>query len=484
MAKTGTQRHDEPCLELNLPGRLTLQLRGILYYLESILMRTTVSLCGAGLLAALAFAPANADWPQFRGPAGDGVSKDEKLPVEWSPTKNVAWKQSIPGRGWSSPVVHEGKIYLTTAVMDKSATSDKTAAPNKAGAADTAGAADKSAAPTKAAPAVGPSLRTICLSADTGKQLWDTEVFTPVTAASKAIHGKNSHASPTPLLIGDRLYVHFGHQGTACLSLDGKVIWRNQKLTYNPVHGNGGSPIVVDDLLIYSADGGNSRFVIALDRATGELRWKTAREWPSSSQFSFSTPLLITVTGQKQVISAGSDGVVSYNPADGKEIWRVRYQGYSVIPKPVFANGLVYVCTGYNIPYLMAIRPDGQGNVTKTHVAWTFKKGVPATPSVLVVGDELYMVSDAGMATCLDAKTGTVHWQNRLGGHYSASPLCANGRIYFQSEEGVGTVIKAGTKFEQVAKNELNESSLASYAVADGALFVRTEHNLYRIQTQ
>jgi outer membrane protein assembly factor BamB len=322
----------------------------------------------------------------------------------------------------------------------------------------------------------------MCLSAATGQTVWDAEVFLQDGKSSPSIHGKNSHASPTPVLVDGCLYVHFGHQGTACLDLDGKVMWRNRALTYNPVHGNGGSPIVVDDLLVYSADGGDVRFVVALDRTTGEVRWKTERTWPVASKFSFSTPLLITVQGRKQIVSPASNGVVAYDPADGKEIWRVRYDGYSVIPQPVFGNGLLYVCTGYNAPSLLAIRPDGRGDVTDSHVAWTAKKGVPNTPTPLLVGGELYLVSDGGIATCLDAMTGKVHWQQRIGRGYSASPIYATGRIYFLSEDGVGTVLKAGTAFEQLAKNPMNERSLASLAVSDGALFLRTEKNLFRVQ--
>jgi outer membrane protein assembly factor BamB len=395
-----------------------------------------------------------ADWTQFLGTAGNGISTEMGLPIAWGPSKNVAWKRAVAGSGWSSPVVGDARVYLTTAVP----------------------------ATTEADADV--SLRTLCLSADTGKTLWDTEVFLQQGKKAAKIHGKNSHASPTPLLQDGRLYVHFGHQGTACLDLDGKVLWRNSSLTYNPVHGNGGSPICVDDLLVYSADGGDTRFVIALDRATGTVRWKTERTWPVASKFSFSTPLQITVEGRKQIISSGSNAVVAYDPADGKEIWRVRYDGYSVIPKPVFGNGLLYVCTGYNVPSLLAIRPDGRGDVTDTHVAWTARKGVPNTPTPLLVGGEIYFVSDGGTASCLDARTGTVHWQQRLGGTYSASPIFAAGRIYFQSEDGVGTVLKAGTTFEQLSKNPLNERSLASYAAAGGAIFIRTEHNLYRVQAE
>lgn len=412
--------------------------------------------CGASLFVVAAFAyPAlAADWADFRGPTGQGHAEG-KLPTSWSKTDHVQWKREIPGSGWSSPVVYRGRIFLTTSV----------ARPNgKEG---------------------DLSLRTLCLDAGSGEVVWDREVFAPDGAKSPKIHRKNSHASPTPVIHDDRIYVHFGHQGTACLDLTGGVLWKNDRLAYKPVHGNGGTPIIVDDLLIFSCDGGDERFIVALDRSSGSVVWKVNREGSANQLFSFSTPLLITVNGQRQIVSPGSNSVNAYDPRNGNQIWKVRYDGYSVIPRPVYGHGLVYICTGYGTPNLLAIRPDGRGDVTDTHVAWTTKKTVPHTPSLLLVGDELYMVSDKGMASCLDAKTGKVLWnEQRLGGEYSASPLYADGKIYFQSEEGLGTVIKASKKFEVVAKNDLKERSLASYAVVDRDLLIRTDKNLYRIQSK
>jgi outer membrane protein assembly factor BamB len=406
----------------------------------------------APLLAAalLLSAPPSDDWPEFRGPNGDGLVKDGKLPTEWGPDKNVAWKQAIDGKGWSSPVVVNGKVYLTTAVPVE----DK---------------GDK-----------GLSLRALCLDAAGGKVLWDKEVFVQGPKAP-GIHPKNSHASPTPLVRDGRLYVHFGHQGTACLDLDGKVLWRSTELKYSPVHGNGGSPVLVDDALVFTCDGGEHPFIAALDKNNGKVLWKTERKLGDNQTFSFGTPLVITVKDKQQVVSPTSNGVAAYDPVDGKEVWRVTYQGYSVIPRPAYAHGLVLLSTGYDTPKLLAIRADGTGDVTKTHIDWTLTKGAPHAPSPLVVGDELYLVSDNGTASCLDAKTGTVHWTERLGAHFSASPIHADGKIYVQSEEGVGFVFKAGKQFEQVAKNDLGERSLASYAATDGALFIRTEKHLYRI---
>jgi outer membrane protein assembly factor BamB len=391
------------------------------------------------------------DWPEFRGPTGQGLLLKGKLPTTWSKDKNVVWKQDIPGKGWSSPIVVGQRVYLTTAVPENGGDQ---------------------------------SLRVLCLDAVKGEILWNEEVFHQDHKQAPNIHTKNSHASPTPLLRDGKLFVHFGHQGTACLDVDGKILWRNTSLRYAPVHGNGGSPILVEDMLVFSVDGGDKRFVAALNVADGEVRWKTPRAVAAAKNFSFGTPLFIDAGGRKQIVSPGSNVVSAYDPVEGKELWRVRYNGYSLIPRPVYGLGLVFICTGYDRPSLLAIRPDGKGDVTDTHVVWKTSKAVAHTPSLLLVGDELYMVSDAGMASCLDARTGEVHWQERLGGTYSASPLYADGKLYFLSEQGTTVVLAAGKKFKVLARNVLDERSLASPAAADGALFLRTEKHLYRIGTR
>lgn len=412
--------------------------------------------CHAASVALLALAAGAApasegEWTQFRGPTGQGFSAARDVPVEWSATKNVAWKVEIPGRGWSQPVLSEGRLYLTT------------------------GSAEGVSAEW--------SLRALCIDAAHGGVLWEIEVFRPDPSVAGPIHQKNSPASPTPVLSGERLYVHFGPMGTAALDLAGKVLWRQTELPYPAVHGAGGSPILVGDTLIYSADGERDPFVAGLDTATGAVRWKTSRNSPAQRQFSFSTPLAIEVGGAPQVISSGSGLVAAYDPRDGDEQWRVAYgQGYSVVPRPVFAHGLLFVSSGFNQAVLYAIQPSSAGSEAgSANVAWTFRKGVPNTPSMIVVGEELYFISDAGIATCLDARTGEVHWTERLEGNFSASPIAAEGRIYFQSETGVGYVVKAGRQFELLARNDLGERTLASYAVCNGALFIRSQQHLWRI---
>jgi outer membrane protein assembly factor BamB len=392
-----------------------------------------------------------ADWSQFRGPAGDGRADAAKLPTEWDKAKNVTWRKEIPGLGWSSPVVAGGKIFLTTATPG-----------------DAKGAY---------------SLRALCLDAKTGDVAWDVEVFKQ-DAKAPAIQKKNSHASATPLVDGGEVFVHFGHMGTACLSAkDGSKVWEQRTLKYNPVHGNGGSPVLAGDKLVFSIDGTDKQAVVALDRKTGKVAWQTPRNINVPKAFSFSTPTLITVNGQEQLVSAGSGVVMALDPKTGKEIWRVRYAGgYSVVPKPVFGNGLVYLSSGYDSPVFYAIRPDGKGDVTDTHVAWTAKKGVPRNASPLLVDDAVYMAADDGLVTCLDAKTGKERWSERAGKAYSASPLYASGLVYLLDEDGVATVVKAGPSYEEVAKNKMGEKSLASYAVDGNALLLRTEKALYRIE--
>ncbi|MSR30698.1 MAG: serine/threonine protein kinase [Gemmataceae bacterium] len=387
------------------------------------------------------------DWPAFRGPAGDGLAVNEPLPEKIDPAK-AKWTTPIEGKGWSSPVVANGKIFLTTAI------------------------------PSGNANPPDQILTVLCLDALNGKILWSKTVFSLEGAKAPRIHSKNSHASPTPICHKGRVFVHFGHLGTACLDESGEILWKIPGLYSKPVHGNGGSPILVDEKLIFSCDGLDAQKLVALQASTGKVLWSTARDAKPSKPFSFSTPTLIEVNGKKQVISQGSDMVGGYDPESGKEIWRLRYQGYSIIPKPVFSNGLLFFSTGYDKAVLYAIRTDGTGDVTDTHVAYKVERNAPHTPSPLVFGKELYLVADNGVASCLDAATGKVHWQERLAGAYSASPMISQGRIYFQSEEGKSSVARTGTKFELVSTSDFADRTLASYAVADGQLLVRTEKKL------
>ncbi|MFN0051464.1 MAG: PQQ-binding-like beta-propeller repeat protein [Planctomycetales bacterium] len=391
------------------------------------------------------------DWPQFRGPTGQGHAAGE-LPTQWSPTENIVWRHAIPGKGWSSPIVLGRRVVLTTATP---VTDDEKGAQ---------------------------SLSVLCLDRESGEPLWTVPLFEQ--PAGVTIHGKNSHASATPASDGERIYVHFGTHGTAALDLEGNILWKTTDLHYSPVHGNGGSPVLVDDLVIVSCDGSDVQFVAALAKQTGLLRWKTPRSVKADKGFSFGTPLVIEVDGARQLVSQGSDAVMAYRIEDGSELWRVRYPGgFSVVPRPVFGGGLLFVCSGYNTPVLLAIRPAGAaGDVSQTHIAWQLKKGVPHNPSPLLVDQALYLVSDNGVVSCLEAETGQSHWQQRLGGNFSASPLLANGKIYVQSEEGEGYVFAADPAgYQELGRNSIGERALASYAVSGRSVFIRSEGHLAHI---
>jgi outer membrane protein assembly factor BamB len=277
----------------------------------------------------------------------------------------------------------------------------------------------------------------------------------------------------------DRVDVHFGADGTAALTTAGEVVWRT-KLPYESQHGAGGSPIVYGDLLIVSCDGHDAAHVVALDKRTGKVQWKTNRRRPVDQ--AYSTPLIIRVGGRDQIVSVGVFRAAAYDPTTGREIWRVSYtDGFSNVPRPVYGHGLVYIATGFQQPALIALRPDGAGDVTRTHIAWTLRRAAPLTPSPLLVGDELYVVTDSGIATCLDARTGAVHWPMRLGGTYSASPVFADGRIYILGEQGAAIAIAPRKAFRRVGASTLDGAMLASMAVAHGSLFIRTNSHLYRI---
>ena len=386
------------------------------------------------------------EWPQFRGPDGQGHSSERGLPVQWSEKTNIAWKMPVPGAGWSSPVVAGGRVWMTTAVEDAR------------------GAL---------------TLRALAFDVESGREVVNTEVVR-IDRPGYA-HPKNGRASPTPVVTADRVYVHFGADGTAALTTSGEVVWR-ARYRYQSQHGSGGTPIVYGDLLIFNCDGNyDEAFVVALDTRTGKQRWRTDRRKPADQ--AYTTPLIVRVGDRDQLISVGAYTAYAYDPQTGREIWRVNYaDGFSNVPRPVYGHGLVFIATGFNQPTLIAVRADGKGDVTRTHIAWTLSRGAPFTPSPILVGDELYVINDIGVLTTVDARTGAIHYQQRLGGNYSASPVFADGRIYFQSEEGVTTVVPPGKQFGQLAVNRLDGSTLASMAIAGGAMFIRSDTHLYRIE--
>jgi len=391
-----------------------------------------------------------ADWTQFRGPGGQGHATATGLPVHFGEKQNVTWKTPIPGRGWSSPVILGNQIWMTTATQQ------------------------------------GHSLRAVCVDRSSGRLLHNVEVFHPANPVS--INARNSHASPTPVIEKGRVYVCFGRMGTACLSTrTGKVLWRNTELQLVHKEGPGSSPILFGNRLILDCDGKDVQYVVALDTQTGRIAWKTNRSAPLRTNLEFrkayATPLVITAGGRPQVICPGPDQVNAYNPQTGRELWRVRYIGFSNVPRPLYADGVVYICTGYFRPSMLAIRIDGQGDVTDSRLLWRYRRSVPLVPSPILVSGRIYMVSDGGVATCLNARTGKQHWQRRLGGRYAASLIEAAGHIYFSADDGRVIVISATQKYRQLAVNRLDGRLMASPAVVGNALILRTDTHLYRIES-
>tara|TARA_R110000850_G_scaffold167796_7_gene292852 strand:- start:1570 stop:2814 length:1245 start_codon:yes stop_codon:yes gene_type:complete len=407
------------------------------------LLRSISFLLACGILPAFAD-----DWPEFRGPSHDGHSSSAQVPLKWSDRENIRWKVPIPGKAWSTPVVAGNRIFVTTSAPKRQDL----------------------------------SLQARCYDLTTGDLLWEQEVF---EVEDGKIHQKNSQASPSPIFESGRLYVHFGHNGTACLnSNDGALIWKQTSLPYEPVHGNGGSPLLFKDRLIFSCDGKEDPFVVALNKTDGSILWRKNREVKVTKAFSFSTPIAIEVKGKSQIILPGSGAVISYDPANGSELWRFLYgEGYSVVPRPVYSTGIIYVCSGFNQANLFAIKVDGQGDVTDSHLVWDETKTIPKESSPIIVDDLLYINDDKGILTCFDAATGDVHYRERLDGKggFSSSPVYASGHLFFHSGEGITTVIKPGSKFEKVAENDIREFGLSSFAVISDGFLIRTEENLIRI---
>lgn len=361
----------------------------------------------------------------------------------------MAWKIAVAGRGWSSPVIADGQIWLTTALDD------------------------------------GHSLRAVGIDAQTGKIIREVEVFRPEEPAP--INAKNSHASPTSVLEKGRLYVHFGRMGTACVeTATGRVLWTNNELVIQHKEGPGSSPIPYGDLLLINCDGMDFQYVVALDKQTGRIKWKTGRTGEPHPKPDFrkayATGLIVPRGDHQQLISPGAHQVISYRPDTGEELWKVRYDGFSNVPRPLYGHGMVYVCSGFMRPVLLAIRPDGSGDVTDSHVVWEQPKSIPRNPSPILVGDRIYFAGDRGVAVCLDAHTGAEIWTERLGGNFSASPIYADGRIYFPGEQGETTVIAPGDTFQKLAVNQLDGRIQASPAVVDRSIILRTETHLYRLE--
>jgi outer membrane protein assembly factor BamB len=410
------------------------------------------------LIAALAFggvllgsgASRADEWTQFRGPNGQGRCASTDLPVTWSEHHGIAWKTPIPGRGWSSPVTLDNRIWLTTAVDD------------------------------------GHSLRALCVAADSGQIRWDVEVFRP--QSPEHINAKNSHASPSPIVEAGRLYVHFGATGTACLdAATGKVLWRNQDLVIDHGEGPGSSAILFENLLIVNCDGTDQQFVVALSKQTGHIVWKSKRSVSVSHlrpdmRKAFSTPAVVEIAGRRQLVSPAADEVNAFDPRTGAELWCVRYSGWSEVPVPLLDRDRVYVVTDFSRPQLWAIRLGGRGDVTDSNVLWKLPRQVGASSSPVLAAGSIYDVTDQGVVSCISTETGRPTWQHRIGGTFSASALFLGRYVYFLSEQGKTTVIRPGDHYQDVATNVLDGRILSTPAVCGRALLLRTDSHLYRIE--
>ena len=407
----------------------------------------TVSFCLLVLIVNGAHADHN--WPQLHGPQGNGHSDATGLPLQWSETEHVVWKTPIHGRGWSSPVVWGNQIWLGTATPD------------------------------------GKQMYGVCIARDSGKVLHDILLFeNPKPRFGNAF---NSYASPTPAIEAGRVYLHFGSYGTACLDTKtGKTIWSRRDLPCDHWRRPGSSPLLFEDLMIIHFDGFDHQYVVALDKATGKTVWKKDRDIKYRSdngdfKKAYGTPIVIQADGRLQLISPAANATIAHDPRTGKQLWKVRYPEHSVCIRPMYGNGLLYLNTGFGKAQLLAIRPEGTGDITAKQLVWRYAKRVPSMPSQLLIGDRIFMVHDDGVATCLDAADGQAVWQKRVEGKYTASPIYANGHIYFFSREGKTVVVKPGDKFKLVAENHLDGGFMASPAVSGNSLILRTRTHLYRI---
>jgi len=389
------------------------------------------------------------NWPQFRGPTGDGQTGAKHLPLIWSESKNVKWQTKIHGKGWSSPVVWEEQVWLTTATED------------------------------------GKQMFVVCVDRDIGNIIHDILVFE--NAAPEDTKRFNSFASPTPVIEEGRVYVHFGSYGTACLDTDsGTTIWSRRDLECNHWRGPGSSPIIDGDLLFVAFDGYDKQYVVALNKHHGKTAWLKDRsiDYDTNNgdlKKAFSTCTVVDYEGRRQLIAPAAVGTVSYDVATGNELWQVRHGGMNAAVRPLFSDGLVFIAPG-STKKLHAVRVDGIGDVTETSIKWTHAKSGPMRPSPVLVNGMLFTISDDGVATCLQAKTGEVIWQKRVGGNFRASPIHGAGRIYFSSMEGKTTVIEASAEYKVLAENQLGDEYQASPAEAGGAIFLRSSNTLYRIE--
>ena len=414
-----------------------------------------LSLLWALNAACAAVSPCFAEnWPGFRGPTGQGISREQNLPLTWSLHENLAWRADIPGIGWSSPIIWGDHVFVTSATPD------------------------------------GTSCHVLCLDADNGNVAWDKEIFRQ--AANRKL-AENSHATPTPVTDGKLVYAAFNGGRIVAVDFDGNVAWDWRDNEFISKHGLAVSPILYRDKLIMPLDGNgptdidnigyrtawDGAFITALDKRTGQEKWRAKR---GLSRQAHVTPMVIEVNGKPQLVSAAGDVVQGFDPDSGQRLWTIQSPGEGVVPSIVCGQGLVFTSSGYGSPTIRAVRPDGRDDVTATHVAWESRANVPLVPSFVYADGLLFCVKESGVATCLDAKTGQTVWKERLGGKHGASPVLAEGRLYCLAEDGSTTVIAAGREFKQLAKNSLEGLCKASPAISGGRIFIRSQSSLFCVR--
>jgi outer membrane protein assembly factor BamB len=409
----------------------------------------------------LVLARGGEDWPQFRGPYGNGHSDARALPLQWSETQNVAWKTPIHDRGWSSPVIYGNQVWLTTATRN------------------------------------GKELYAVCVDKDSGTIIKDLKLFD--VSQPQFCDAFNSYASPSPVIEDGRVYVTFGAPGTACIDTKTfRVLWGRRDIECNHFRGAGSSPILFQNLVIMNFDGSDRQFITALDKRSGKTVWQTRRsiDFQDLDEYgkpaaegdlrkAFSTPHVATIHGKLQLISLGAKAAYAYNPRTGEEIWRVEERAqHSASTRPVITDKMIFWASGFPTSQLLAARFEENGLVKESSVVWRMKRAVPNKPSILLVGDLIYMINDTGIATCLESATGEIVWQHRIGGEYSASPIHADGKIWIFSEEGKTRALEPGRTFKLLAENQLEDGFMASPAAAGDSFYLRTKSHLYRIRKQ
>jgi outer membrane protein assembly factor BamB len=385
------------------------------------------------------------DWPGWRGPRGDGTSTETGVPLKWSQTENIVWKTPIPGKGHSSPVIWGDRIFVSSSVDDQQ------------------------------------KQQLLCLERTTGKVIWTQEQS---FKKQLKIHKLNSHASSTPATDGKYVYFTFHDQPhfvVCCYDFNGKLVWKKSPGDFYSVHGFCSAPVLYKDTLLLNGDQDKkSAYLVALDKATGDEKWRAARPGVRS----YCPPVVFDIHGKKQLVIAGSNCVASYDPDNGKQIWIIDGPTEQYVASLVYRNDILFMTYGFPLRGVMGINPDGQGNVTNTHVLYNDSPGSGGyVPSPIAHGDYFFNFSDEGFGTCREGKTGKLLWRERMGRHISASPVSSGDYLFIPDDDGKTWVLKAGPTYELVHKNEIGEEVYASLAISRGQIFLRGLNNLYCIGT-